>query len=292
MSSAGQGTVVRFTRLPTPDGVSLEAAHRPPEERKGSEGRDAAARPAPGAAGLCFVLAHGFSGSWRRPAVRRVARVLAGTGGVVSFDFRGHGRSSGRSTLGAAEVLDVAAAVGWARELGYRRVVTVGWSMGGSVVVRHAALHGGVDAVVSVSAPSRWHYRGTRPMRRLHWAVESPVGRLYTRYALRTRISAARWDPVPESPVEVAGRIAPVPLLVVHGDTDAYFPVEHAQALYEAAAEPKELWVERGYGHAEAAADEALVRRIADWAAESAGAGRPPRSTDGNRARPVDGSLN
>ena len=67
---------------------------------------------------------------------------------------------------------------------------------------------------------------------------------------------------MPEAPHEVAGPIAPIPLLVVHGDADPYFPVEHAEQLYAAAAEPKELWVEPGFGHAENAASPELLNRI------------------------------
>jgi fermentation-respiration switch protein FrsA (DUF1100 family) len=150
------------------------------------------------------------------------------------------------------------------RELGYERIVTCGWSMGGSVVLRHAALVRGVDAVVSVSAVSRWFYRGTLPMRRLHWAVQTRVGRLLTRRVLGTRVVATGWSDVelPESPVEVAGRISPIPLLLVHGDRDHYFPVEHPQALYAAAEEPKELWLVEGFGHAENAASPELLERI------------------------------
>jgi pimeloyl-ACP methyl ester carboxylesterase len=219
----------------------------------------------PGPRLLAVVVAHGFTGSWRRPATRRVAARLAAHAGVVSFDFRGHGGSAGRSTVGDREVLDVAAAVGWARGLGYARVATLGFSMGASVVIRHAALHGGVDAVVAVSGPSRWYYRGTVPMRRVHWVIERRLGRLVGRVVLRTRIAAGGWDPLPEPPAAVVGRIAPTPLLIVHGDADTYFPVEHARALYAAAREPKRLWVEAGFGHAENAAPDELVDRVAAW---------------------------
>src|SRR5215203_1816251 len=92
---------------------------------------------------LGIVAAHGFTGSWRRPSMRRAAAVLSRFGGVVTFDFRGHGHSAGRSTVGDREILDLAAAVSWARSLGYRRIATVGFSMGAAVAVRHAALHGG-----------------------------------------------------------------------------------------------------------------------------------------------------
>jgi pimeloyl-ACP methyl ester carboxylesterase len=233
--------------LTTSDGVRLSASYDP------------------GPPGTCFVLAHGFTGSWQRPAVRRAATIFARHGGVVSFDFRGHGKSGGRSTVGDLEVHDLAAAVLYAQTLGYPRIATVGFSMGASVAVRHAALVGGVAAVAAVSGPARWYYRGTTPMRRVHWVIERRTGRLFSRIVLRTRIAADGWDPVPPAPHEVVEKISPTPLLVVHGDADAYFPVEHAQQLFEAALEPKELWLEPGFGHAENAAPDALLERIAVW---------------------------
>lgn len=234
--------------LTTDDGVRIDARHDP------------------GPAELGIVVAHGLTGSWRRPAVRRAATALSRFGGVVSFDFRGHGRSGGRSTVGDREVLDLAAAVGWARELGYQRVATVGFSMGAAVALRHAADRAGeLAAVVSVSGPSRWYYRDTVAMRRVHWLIEKRLGRLTSRVWRRTRIAATGWQPVPEPPDVAAARIAPTPLLVVHGDSDALFPVEHAHALYAAAGEPKQLWIERGFGHAEHAAPAELLVRIGDW---------------------------
>ncbi|MCF2526861.1 alpha/beta fold hydrolase [Yinghuangia sp. KLBMP8922] len=235
------------------DGVPISAVHHPDAARD-----------------LAFVVAHGFTGSWRRPKVAAVMAALNGYGGVVGFDFRGHGASGGQSTVGDREVLDLDAAVAWARELGYRRIATVGFSMGGSVVVRHAALHGGVQAVVAVSAPARWYYRGTPPMRRLHHAIDRRLGRAVTRVVLRTRVSGKRWNPVPQAPKDLVGRISPVPLLIVHGDRDAYFPVDHPEQLYAAAREPKELWIEAGLGHAENAVGPELVKRIGEWAARSA----------------------
>jgi pimeloyl-ACP methyl ester carboxylesterase len=242
--------------------------------------------------------------------------------------------------VGDREVLDLAAAVAWARQLGHRRVITVGFSMGGSVVLRHAALQGAgraagvrstgeqtgagagahagaagrergaggaergaggtgdrpaamaeagaevrtkarpvvgavavgadahADAVVSVSAPARWYYRGTAPMRRLHWLVTRPEGRIVGRYGFRTRIHSRDWDPVPLSPVESVPLIAPTPLLIVHGDRDPYFPLDHPRMLAAAAAAGAgDLWLEQGMGHAERATPDALLERIAAWSA-------------------------
>jgi pimeloyl-ACP methyl ester carboxylesterase len=243
--------VVTATTLVTRDGVPIDTVHLP------------------GPRALAIVVAHGFTLSWQRPAVWRVANRFNRAAGVVTFDFRGHGRSGGLSTLGDLEIEDLDVAVRYARELGYQRVATIGFSMGGSVVLRHAGLIGGVDAVVSVSGPGRWYYRGTERMRRVHWAVEKRMGRMVTRRLLKTRISPAGWKPVPMPPADAAARISPVPLLIVHGDKDLYFPPEHAHQLYAAAREPRELWLLPGFGHAEAACDDAVADRISAWAAQA-----------------------
>jgi pimeloyl-ACP methyl ester carboxylesterase len=258
---------IPFARtLVTDDGVPIDAVHL-----RGDDG-------------VAFVLAHGFTLSWQRPAVWRIATRLNKIGGVVSFDFRGHGRSGGLSTLGDREIKDLDVAVGYARELGYRRVAAVGFSMGASIVVRYAGLVGGLDAAVSVSGPGRWYFRGTERMRRVHWAVERRTGRLVVRQFLKTRIHPVRWDPVPVPPAEAAELIAPTPFLVVHGDQDLYFPVDHAHQLYDAAREPKELWIVPGFGHAESGAGAALVERIGRWvqqAVEPAGRPGPAHQLDG-----------
>nr|WP_236057742.1 alpha/beta fold hydrolase [Streptomyces sabulosicollis] len=312
--------------LLTDDGVSIEARYEPSPEPGGEPSEQ-----------LALVVGHGFSGALERPALRRVAMAFRQRTAVITFSFRGHGRSGGRSTVGDREVLDLAAAVRWARRLGHRRVATVGFSMGGSVVIRQAALQGKTDeiqplhdvhqgertgrsqgrtdamssapgevtdvlagaadvltgaadaltgaadaltgaadgaapdAVVAVSSPARWYYRGTAPMRRLHWAVTRPAGRLVSRYGLRTRIDPRGWAVDPLSPVAAAPLIAPTPLLIVHGDRDPYFPLDHPRML-ASAADPatSELWIEPGYGHAETAASPELLTRIADWAAAHA----------------------
>lgn len=247
--------------LETVDGERLAALHLPGPDPQRSLG---------------VVVAHGFTGSVRRPALVNVVQALASHAGVVAFDFRGHGRSSGHTTVGDREVLDLDAAVAEARRLGYRDVVTCGWSMGGSVVLRHAALQQhrtgddpliprhGVEAVVSVSAVSRWFYKGTPAMRRVHWVIENWIGRVIARRLSGTRIARPVWnvEQLPISPEEAAPLIAPTPLLVVHGEQDHYFPIDHGQAIYDAAGQPKELWLVPDFGHAENAATPELLDRI------------------------------
>lgn len=240
--------LARDVQLHTADGVRLHARHWDPGVRD-----------------IGCVVAHGFTGSSHVAEVVTISRALAGQGfGVLALDFRGHGRSGGRSTLGADEIHDVAAAVAWLRTQGYRRTAALGWSMGGSAVLRYAGLGGDADAVVSISSPGRWYERGTRPMRIVHWLCKTRTGRLLLRLLRRTRLAGTSWDPVPEAPHEVAGAIAPTPLLIVHGDADHYFPLAHVNLLREAAPSAT-VWVEPGMGHAENATTAALVERIAGW---------------------------
>jgi pimeloyl-ACP methyl ester carboxylesterase len=166
--------------------------------------------------------------------------------------------------VGGDEIHDLAAGVGLARALGYRRVVTVGFSMGASIAIRHAALATDKpDAVAAISGPSRWWVRETSAMRRVHWLLEQPHGRLAAR-ALGVRLGAP-WTTIPESPLEVVHRITPTPLLVVHGEDDHYFSPEHGLALHRATNGHSELWLEPATRHAESAMTPALVDRIAAW---------------------------
>jgi len=267
-------SVVMTVTLVTQDGVPIDAVHLPYPGQPVPEmlAPDLLAQPS-GRRDLALVIVHGFTMSWQRPMTWRLVQRFNQSAGVVTFDTRGHGRSGGLSTLGDKEIDDLDVAVRYARELGYRRVATIGFSMGGSVVLRHAALRGGVDAVVSVSGPGRWYYRGTVAMRRVHLAAERRLGRAFTKRMLNTRVSPEGWPtPDPMPPAEAAALIAPTPVLIVHGDKDIYFPPDHGQQLYDAAAEPKELWMIPGFGHAERHTDDALVDRIAVWADKASSA--------------------
>ncbi|MGY2083713.1 alpha/beta hydrolase family protein [Blastococcus sp. SYSU DS0539] len=225
----------------------------------------------PAARPLTFVVAHGFSNSVRYPPFVRFAGRLSRFGEVRAVDFRGHGRSGGRSGAGGdQELADVDAAVGAARADGAEAVVALGLSMGGGAVLRQAVLgRHRPDAVVGVSAVSRWYVRDTRPMRRVHWLLETTAGR---RLAVRLGVRLGDpWLTPPPAPLEVVSAIAPTPLLLVHGDRDEYFPVEHFRSLVRAAGPAATAWVVPGLGHAENGATAPLVERIGRWASESIG---------------------
>lgn len=232
-----------------------------------------------------FAICHGFTHHTARPKTRLLLDAFAQHAPVVAFDLRGHGRSGGRSTVGDREHVDLDAAVGWAREAGYEQVVTVGFSLGGAVVLRHASLGAErPDAVVAVSPPARWYARETPALRRLHWLLEQPHGKAVARL-LGVRL-AGTWEAVPPSPVELVGSVAPTPLLLVQFAADRYFSPAHGAALAAASGGHAELWTVPGAGHGESGTSVAVVERIARWA-QSAGlavGARSDSSTVGGHA--------
>ena len=212
--------------------------------------------------GPAFVLAHGFTHGTAKPATRAAIEAFAAHGAVVAADFRGHGQSQGRSSVGRDEVHDLDAVVRWTRAAGYRSVTVVGFSLGGAVALRQAALGTDrPDIVVAVSAPSRWYVRESGPMRRLHWLLEHPLS-VRMGAALGVRLGEP-WSDLPRSPIEVAADID-IPLLLVHGTEDDYFTPTHAIALQDASRDGQ-LWIEPGMGHGETGLTADLVGRIAGW---------------------------
>jgi pimeloyl-ACP methyl ester carboxylesterase len=206
-----------------------------------------------------LVFCHGFAGWHRKASLVPFQEALARSFATYAFDFRGHGASEGRSAFGAEEHLDVDAVVRLARAAGARMVVTLGGSMGGIAVLRHAALLGGVDAVVAISTPARWEGHATRAVRRLVWLTSTQAGRVVLRMCgMRP---ARRWTPV-EDPIDVVASIAPTPLILVHGHDDEFFESDDAWALYRAAGQPKRLLLATRFGHAESGYSPEFADRI------------------------------
>ena len=209
------------------------------------------------------VLAHGLLGWHARPRFARFAEDLSRWFTVYGFDLRGHGRSGGVCDYGGAEILDVDAVVSRARADGHGSVATVGTSMGAIAVLRHGGLLGGVDTVVGISSLAYWDWHdGAHP--RARRSMRTRIGTRRGRLAVRAwgvRLPGA-WEE-PESPEDVIGKIAPTPVVIVHGTNDRLFPMDHAWRLYEAANEPKRLMIGDGFGHTEDGLSPAFAVRLA-----------------------------
>ncbi len=191
------------------------------------------------------VVAHGLTITKDHPSVTAVASSLAAEGfEVVAYDGRGHGDSEGLCTLGTDEVLDVGAAVAYARSFS-PRVVAVGSSMGAIAVLRYGATDPELTGVVAVSAPARWRIHSARSLLAAVM-TRTGVGRDVVRRRKGVRL-APRWSAV-AAPEEVATRIV-CPVAVVHGSGDRFLPTREATRLYDRLGGPRRLDIVAGMGH-------------------------------------------
>ena len=91
--------------------------------------------------------------------------------------------------------------------------------------------------------------------------LRSPLSRLVT-----DRYSPRLW----------IGRVAPVPVLVIHGDADRVVPPAHGERLYAGAGEPKALWIVPGAGHIESFASPDVRARLLRFLSDAFRAKTPP----------------
>lgn len=204
--------------------------------------------PAPKPIGVA-ILCHGYLMNRCEPLP--VAKALWEVGfHCLVFDFRASGKSEGKMvTIGDKERLDVLSAVDFATGTApYLPVVVYGTSMGGAAALLASAEDERIRAVVADSAYARlsdaiddW-WRGSlgngvavllKPSR---W-----IGALIT-----------RCSPHKVAPEAVVHRLAPRPLLIIHGTHDTLITPRHAQRLFERAGEPKQIWWAEKCEHAQA----------------------------------------
>ncbi|MCB0077509.1 MAG: alpha/beta fold hydrolase [Anaerolineales bacterium] len=213
------------------------------------------------------IYVHGFMAGKDHHHVPRFVQAFSHFFDVMAIDLRGHGESGGGCTMGEMEVLDVEATIQYARSLGYEHITTIGSSMGGATVIRHAALHQSQNAVVTIGAFADVSDIG-RPNSDygLHLLYNSGrLGEMWSYVTRGTRLANLRHH---QTPLQLVGQVAPLPLLLIHGEWDVTVHPRAAQLLYDAAREPKRMiLVERG-GHDAPHLTAATAQLIRDWMIE------------------------
>ncbi len=212
------------------------------------------------------ILCHGFGGNKNIRGFVALAQELSLDFTVYTFDFRGHGLSPGRSTFGYREVLDLKAVVELAREDGNRSLAALGFSMGGVVVIRYAALYGGLDSAIVVSVPADLRTARAPGARLIRLVMGNPLGRAVARFSYKVKVDPS-WKKQ-ESPAEVAHLVAPQPLTIIHGEDDYVFEVEQAYELYRKAGDHCRLKTFKPFGHAEQGYGPELLAYVKEVLAE------------------------
>jgi pimeloyl-ACP methyl ester carboxylesterase len=195
--------------------------------------------------GATIVL---LGGRGTRSAMLPEGAMLARHGyGLLLFDWRGCGADRDNlHTLGYQETLDVMAATDFLlSENDGEQVGVLGFSLGGAAAIRAAALHPGIAAVVAMG---NYHdleaeIRGAGDEHPVLSAIfENQIAWLFQQ---ETGVSFAE---EPE-PVELVAQISPRPVLLIFGELEESLPPASGHLLFQAAGEPRELWIIPRVGH-------------------------------------------
>lgn len=201
----------------------------------------------PGRQSEAIILVHGIDAN--RSALISHATILAEVGyPLLLFDLRGHGQSEGTEiTYGYREVLDMQAALDYLLALPeIKQIGALGTSLGGAVVVRTATVDPRLQAIVVESSFSSLAAAVDDTFEDRSIFPKWPFAPLLI--ALAEQRAGFKVSQV-DSGRDLA-MLSPRPVLIIHGRDDQLFPVDHALRMYEAAQEPKELWLIEGLGHA------------------------------------------
>ncbi len=160
---------------------------------------------------------------------------------VVSYRNDGEApRTRGGSyALGAAEWRDVDAAIGYALRHGAERVVLMGWSMGGAIVLQAAVSSGHRDAIAGIVLDSPVvDWRTVLRFQAREAGLREPIPRLAMNAlssAVTARLSGAD-QAIPFDQLDMVARAAELraPILILHSDDDGFVPADASHALAEA----------------------------------------------------------
>jgi pimeloyl-ACP methyl ester carboxylesterase len=214
---------------------------------------------------VAAVVAHGLCSNRKNPAVTQVADALAAAGHtVITYDARGHGESTGTSTLGDLEKHDVAAAVDAARRHA-DRVVVVGASMGAVAALRHAVEDDELLGLVTVSCPAAWRLTSARTVLAAT-TTQTVFGRAFLARATGTRIAPGRPQEPPPQQVVPSLRVR---LAIIHGRADRFVPVADASVLARRAGAPVRVELVPRMGHAYDIACREHVVSCVSWCIQS-----------------------
>jgi fermentation-respiration switch protein FrsA (DUF1100 family) len=186
------------------------------------------------------LLCHGNAGNVGDRVVHAALLSAAGFG-VLLFDYRGYGRSTG-SPSEAGTYRDARAARAALSE--GAPVIYLGESLGGAVALALARESRPAGLVLQST------FTSVRDMARVHYPF-IPAGLVPDAYPSLRLIADLE-----------------APLLVLHGERDDIVPVSQGRALFDAAPEPKQIRTFRDLGHNDLVplAGRDYAEAIAAWA--------------------------
>jgi len=197
-----------------------------------------------------IIVCHGLGAN--RSDVLEFAFILYKAGyNIFMFDFRGHGESKGwYSSFGYLEQRDLLGAVQYLKgrgDINNANIGVFGISMSGSVAILAASSNPRIKAVAVDSPYIDLDETITQHTEHLLHIPIRFLGRLAVlAYRLRFFVDSSKI-----SPIKAISKISPRAVFIISGAKDDRMRPEDTRRLYEAAGEPKQLWLVPSAGHLE-----------------------------------------
>jgi uncharacterized protein len=211
--------------------------------------------------GAVVIIVHGFLSN--RTDMLDQAEALAKAGfGVLLYDMRAHGESADAMfTRGWSEVNDLLGAVSYLQsrsDTSHDPIGVFGFSIGGQVAIRTAALTDKIKAVAADGASTSMFGDEVQRTTLSEWLNFPAIWMYYQQLALFTGTQAS-------AVLDVIGAIAPRPLLLISTGSD--FEQRQIRQYFKAAGEPKMSWEipEAGHGGGFAARPDEYGSRIVEF---------------------------
>lgn len=199
-----------------------------------------------------IMICHGWGAN--KSDILSFTSFLAARGGynLFYFDFRNHGDSGGsRSSLGKYEIQDILSAYEFVKRTRpglCRQTALFGFSMGAGAAVGAASKLPEIAGVVAENPFSSFDDVVARFAKLYYKVPRTPLVDITLAF-VRLRLG---FNPNDYSPVKYIAEVSPRPLLIIQGGSDQRMPPRVGKELYEAAKNPKELWIVEGADHGEA----------------------------------------
>jgi pimeloyl-ACP methyl ester carboxylesterase len=200
----------------------------------------------PSKRGPTVILTHGLGGN--RLDLMPAASLLIEKGfGVLMYDMRAHGRSSGNmGTWGWLEINDLNGAVDYLLErqdVAPDQIGAIGFSLGGQVTIRAAAENSSIRAVIAEDpSPAVLADHPIPPG--FSWRKMINLPGIWLVYHLEKAVSGLQEPP---GILASIGKISPRPLLLVASGEGRGVDLMHT--FFEQANEPKDFWQVPEAGH-------------------------------------------
>lgn len=211
-----------------------------------------------------MIIANGCTMSKDSKFIIRMAKLFAKTLDVISFDFRGHGKSSGVYTFTSKEPEDIKAVVNYAKRT-YKKVYLIGFSLGAAISIIYSATEDDIDRLIIVSAPLSFEKI------KFFMFLKDFITNPFKKYEIRRWITM-RPNPLGHNkskPIDIVDKIR-IPTLFIAGDLDTIIPCNDTKSLFSKAKCEKKFELFERCNHADdmlCQEKEKLINTCTEWLA-------------------------